>query len=152
MTGIISTSHYIAGLPSPVSIKFTCNHLYLSLQCKHLVGVIKLALQSCDRHFIDHTPLSFLLPITHPLGRTFFSLSSLPLHEKFKMVAELFTMWALARRNLVCCAGSLYLYLYGVLPKNTTQCPLTRTQTGSLHSWHTSLTWWGCLQHWRNAE
>ena len=61
MTGIISTSHYIAGLP--VSIKFTCNHL---------VGVIKLALQSCDRHFINHAPLSFLLPITHPLGRTFF--------------------------------------------------------------------------------
>ena len=76
MTGIISTSHYIAGLP--VSIKFTCNHLYLSLQCRHLVGVIKLALQSCDRHFIDHAPypfsclsltplveLSFLSPVFH---------------------------------------------------------------------------------------
>ena len=70
----------------------------------------ELALQPCDRHQLDGggwgrgrgklrrplphapTPLSFLLPIVHPLGGTFF-LSSLPLPKKLKMVAELFTMW-----------------------------------------------------------
>ena len=38
-------------------------------------------------------------------GKNFLSLSSLPLHEKFKMAGELFTMSALARRNLACSAG-----------------------------------------------
>jgi len=67
----------------------------------------ELALPPCDRHPLDgggwgrergklkrprptHSS-TFLLPIVYPLGGTFF-LSSLPLPEKLKMVAELFTM------------------------------------------------------------
>ena len=61
------------------------------LQCRCLVGAIELAFQSCDRHLDRHVrrwgmgegkneenffaplpPLSFLLPIAHLFGRTFF--------------------------------------------------------------------------------
>ena len=72
----------------PVKI---CNCLNCdSLQCRRLVGAIE----------------RYHLATTHSSPwQNFLSLSSLPLHEKFNMAAELFTMRALVRRNLACSAG-----------------------------------------------
>ena len=55
--------------------------------------------QVCDRH-LDHYVCDH--HSVHPVS----------LHEKFKMAAELFTMWALAQRNLACSAGYLETVTY----------------------------------------